>query len=150
MRKVTSQIFCAFLMLLLWASGAVASTSHHHKGMGSALESHSPFHQHQASGSAVESENDHRRLCRLKHHQKGLPCPHEKKHIPGEGLAIGTDCGGMPSGSFPISVDFSKNLFFDLNLSLFGCNENSADWVLYTSTYTFSLSHPIDHPPKFL
>ncbi len=149
MRKVISHIFCVFLMLLLWTCGAVASSSHHHKGMSSAPESHSPFHQHKKNSSVLESKND-RRFCPLEHHQKGLPCPHEKRRKPGEGLAIGTDCGGVPSGSFPISVDFSKNLFLDLNLSLFGCNEYSADWVLYSSAYKFSLSHPIDHPPKFL
>ena len=149
MRKVTSGIFCAFLMLLLWASGAVASPVHHHKVMSPALKSHSPFHQHEKAGSTLESIND-RRFCLLKHHQKGLPCPHEKTHKKSKELAIGTDCGGKSSGSVPFSVDFSKNLFVDLNISLLGLNEKLDNFVLFSSAHKFSLSLQIDHPPKFL
>ena len=149
MQKLPSGIFCAFLMLLLWASGAVASPFHHHKGMSLALESNSPFHQHEKTDSTLESKND-RRFCLLKHHQKGLPCPHEKNHKKGKGLAIKTDCGGQPSGSVPSSVDFSKNLFMDLNISLFSLNENLGNFVPFSSAHKFSLSLQVDHPPKFL
>ena len=147
MRKVTSGIFCAFLMLLLWASGAVASPFHHHKGMRLALESNSPFHQHEKTGSALENKID-RKFCLLKHHQKGLPCPHENNHKKGKGLVIGTDCGGKPSGSIPTSVDFSKNFFVNLNRSLLSMNEYSDNFDLFSSTHKFSLSLQIDHPPK--
>lgn len=149
MRKVTSIIFCTILVLLLWASGAAASHFHHHKGMNLALESNSPFHQHEKMDSTLESKND-RRFCPLKHHQKGLPCPHEKKHKKGKGLVIGADCGGKPSASIPISVDFSKNLFINLNLSLLSLNEILENFILFSSTHKFSLSHQIDRPPKFL
>ena len=149
MRKVTLGIFCAFLMLLLWASGAVASPFHDHKGMSAALESNSPFHPHKKTGSTLENKID-RRFCQLKHHQKGLPCPHEKNHKKSEGLVIGTDCGGKPSGSAPVSVDFSKNLFVDLNLSLPDLGKKPESFIPYSSAHKFSLSLQIDHPPKFL
>ena len=149
MRKVTSGVFCVILVLLLWASGAVASPFHQHKGMSLALESNSPFHQHEKMGSALESKNG-QQVCLLEHHQKGIPCPHKKNPKMGKGLIIGTDCGGKPFGSVPISVDFSKNLFVDLNISLLSLNENLGNFVLFSSAYIFSHSLQIDHPPKFL
>ena len=149
MRKVTSGIICAFLMLLLWASGACASPFHHKEKMSSGPAIASPFHKHGRMSPSLESKKD-RQVCLLEHHQKGLPCPHENNQNNNKRPEIRTDCGGKPFGSIPTSVDFSKNLFFALKIPSLTLDDNLGKLFPLSPGYKFYLPLQIDHPPKFI
>ena len=149
MLKVTYRIFCAFLILLFWISGAGASSFHQHEKMSPASAGVSPFHLHEKMGSTAKNKN-HGLTCLLEHHQKGLPCPHLKNHKTHKGFAIATDCGGKPAGSFPTSVDYSKNLFFPFKIQSLALSQNPCEFFFLSQEYQFNLPLQIDHPPKFL
>lgn len=148
MLEITSRIVCAFLMLLCWASEADASSFHQHETVNPATVGMSPFHQHEQMSRAAENKK-HALTCLLEHHQKGLPCPHLKHHKSHNGLVIASECGGKPAGSIPISVDFSKNLFFSFKIRSLTLDQNPCEFFLLSQGYQFNFHLEIDHPPKF-
>lgn len=126
----------AFLVFLVWTSGASAS----------------PFHEHEhgKKGASVEvSKAQH--ACPMNHAQKGLPCPHiQSKKGNSKECQIAPDCGGAPLGSIPASVNLSKNLLSIFDLSSLTPADKTESLFYSSSSYQFNFSSPLDHPPKSL
>jgi hypothetical protein len=133
MREKFTVIFCAMVVLLIWASAASASPFHHHEKHGPALDSHKAGH-----------------ACPINHHQKGLPCPHEQSKKDGKECQIAPDCGGLPFASVPASAGFSKNLFSVSESNLNRAEDKADGFILKSPRHKFSLSFQLDHPPKSL
>jgi len=149
MPNVILRNICAFLILVLWASGASASSLHQHEKMSSTQASVSPFQKHAEMSPTLKSEKGHL-VCLLKNHQKGLPCPHSKNHKKHKGFVIESDCNGKHAGSIPTSLDFSKNLFFAFKVTSLTLDNNPGMFFPLSPGYRFYLPLQIDHPPKFL
>lgn len=136
MRRILTGISCAFLVLIIWISGAEASPFHQHK--------------HETKSSSIGSHKDHH-VCPMKHHQKGLPCPHtQSKKNKHKEFHISSDCNGLPVGSIPTSTDLSKNLFSVLSNSSLTITGKKEKVVRLVPIYKYSFSFQLDPPPKFL
>lgn len=133
MRKKFTVIFCAIVVLSVWAAAASASPFHHHEKKGPLLESNKGGH-----------------ACPMGHQQKGLPCPHMQSKQDSKECQIAPDCGGSPLASIPASAGFSKNLLSISEQSLSRADGKAKGFILKSLRHKFSLSFQLDHPPKSL
>lgn len=134
MQKLLTHIVCAFLMVIIWNSGASAS----------------PFHKHEKNASLTVSKTGHH-VCEMKHSHDGLICPHlQNKNENHKECHIGPDCGGLPLGATPSSIDYSKNLLSFFNNSSLTITNKAESIFSFVSIYKYDFPFQLDPPPKLL